>query len=102
MEEKDKIELFKKYAGIKNAIKDLEDQKEVLQDALLKEVLVAKDKKVELPFGKFSVTTRKAYKYSEAVENKKEELDLLKIEEQENGLATATESHSLVYKENVI
>jgi hypothetical protein len=98
-------ELFQRYAEIKNQMKVLEAEAAVINEKVVSEMAAEKVDKVESDYGQFYFTTRKSWKYSEAlapyekaVEDASAILTEEKKKEQETGLATAAESKSLTFK----
>lgn len=88
-------QLLTDYAAIKSSIKELEEQAKELSKAILSELDEAGADKVETDLGAFIVIPRKTWKFSPAVTQAEEALDGLKLQEQQTGVATFTESKSL-------
>lgn len=93
------IQIFKDYADIKRQISTLEDQAKVLQVGVVAEMEKAGKTKEETEFGRFSIASRKNYKYSAKVEVLEEKVELAKIKEREQGVAKVTETNYLMYKD---
>lgn len=95
-------ELLKKYEAIKLEIRGLEAQLDAISPevvAILEDAqqTVGVDQ-IETDKGKFYFTTRKSWKYTDAVKAKEEEVKELKKTEEETGVATCEESKSLTYR----
>ena len=93
------MEKYDLYAKNKIEIIRLTKECEELAKELLPLTKVWKTKEVEL--GKFTITTRKSYKFSETVENfekdLKEKVSILKEQEIESGVAQESVSESLMF-----
>ena len=90
-------ELFARYADIKNKIKELEAEADVLAPDILAMVASTEERKVEADFGVFSIMTRKAYKYTEPTVAMANELKRRQEEEVATGEATFTESNFIKF-----
>lgn len=95
-----KEHLFNRYATLKKTIKSFTEELEVLSEALIKDLEDNGLKKTELPSGKFTIVTKKSYKYSKKVTLLEEKLKLEKVKEQEKGTAKITETDYLLYNTN--
>jgi len=93
------IQIFKDYAEVKRQISALEEQAKLLQGAVMQELEKSGKTKEETEFGRFSIASRKNYKYSPKVEELEEKVELAKIKEREKGIAKVTETHYLMYKD---
>lgn len=82
------MNILDQYAEIKLNIAALEQEAKQLLPAV--QALVEKEGKQETSFGKFSLSTRTLWKYSEKVNKIAEKLKLEKIREEEKGIATPT------------
>ncbi len=88
-------ELFKKYAEIKAEIKRLEEEAKMIAPTIMEMVDSTDEKRIESDFGKFSVTTKKTWKYSEIVNDMAAKLKIQQDNEVATGKATFTESRSV-------
>lgn len=93
------IQLLKDYAEIKRQKASLEEQESILKIAVIAELEKYGKTKEDTVFGKFSIATRKNYKYSEKIELLEERVELAKIKEREKGVAEITETSYLLYKQ---
>lgn len=93
-----KKELFEQYAALKVKEKEVAAEIKALQPALMAEIDQTEEKKVEAEFGLFSITSRRTYKYSDAVAKAEEKVDKLKEKEMAEGVATFTESKSVRFE----
>lgn len=91
-------QIFKDYADLKASEKEIAAQIKELQPALMAEIEKTSEKKVEAPFGLFSITGRKTWKFSPAVKVAQEEVDKLMEKEMAEGVATFTESKSVRFE----
>ncbi len=95
-----KTDVYKEYAETKQLIKGLEARLKELNPLILQEVLQADKKTVENEYGRFYSQTKKSWSYSETVDELKEELEMRKVKEQENGTAEVEEVETLYFKTN--
>jgi len=86
---------YEEYAIIDAKIAELEAQKAPLRVKILEEMVDRGEKKVETPFGSFSVSPRKTWTYTEKVSEAEEKFKALKAKEESTGDATFTETPSL-------
>lgn len=97
------MDKFTQYAKNKIEIARLEKECEELKKEILPEVRILKYPMI-VEGGKFTVTVRKSYKFSEVVESferdMKEKVSILKDQEIESGTAKETISESLVFTAN--
>lgn len=91
-------ETIKKYEAIKLEIKALEAQLDALEPEVTEMLANCGADQIETDKGKFYFTTRKTWKYTEAVKLKETEVKELKKQEEESGKAEVTESKSLTYR----
>lgn len=89
---------FEEYSLRKLQIKKLTDEIKELGDKLKTQMKEDKVDVVNSEFGKFSMTIRKQYKYSESVVNQKADLKLAEIEDIEEGKASVTEIDVLTFR----
>ena len=80
--------LYKKYVDLGAEIKEKTAERDLIKEAMLDELAVIKKK--ELPFGKFTESTRKTWQYSDEVKE-------LQFEEQEKGIAKVKESKYVTF-----
>lgn len=88
---------LKMYAKLKLQEKSIKAQYEVLQAEIIEHVQENPDKKLETKFGKFKVTERATWKYSEDVDKQKAKMVKLQEKEQATGVATKTVKASLTF-----
>ncbi len=91
-------ETIKKYEAIKLQIKALEVEADVLEPEVKEMLANCGAEQIETDLGKFYFTTRKSWKYTEAVKSKEVEVKELKKKEEEAGTATFEENKSLTYR----
>ncbi len=92
-----KKELFQKYSQLKNTIKELQEEVNVLEPELMNEMKESGAEKVESDFGLFTIVPRKAYQYSDVVKSMETVLKDKKKEEEKNGVAQVSINTSLRY-----
>lgn len=90
--------LFQEYADIKNQIAQLQKEADEIAQEVTLEMNNNELDKVESDFGTFYFTTRKIWKYSEAIDDLAENLKATKKDEEETGRATFEESKSLSFR----
>ncbi len=78
-----KKELFKKYADIKNQIKELTEQSKDIQQEIEQTMEENEVDKVESDFGTFFFVERKRYIYSDELKEKEKQLKEQKKKEEE-------------------
>lgn len=90
-------ETLKKYAEINNRIKGMELMRDQLKEEIIEGLHKQKLQKVESEYGKFTISARRSYAYTEAVKKLEEKVKLAKIKEEEKGLATEKVTEYLTY-----
>lgn len=83
------------YALLDAKIKDLTNQKDELKVQILEDLVSSETPSISTPVGKFTISKLKSWTYTEAVEEKAEELKALKAKEESTGDATYEEKPSL-------
>lgn len=91
-------DLYQQYYLAKNAIKVLEDHATELNQMILDEMNLLGVEKQEFDFGKFTKGSRAKWEYSPEVFQIEKKLKDVKAKEQEEGTATKTETHYLLFK----
>lgn len=91
--------VYEEYAFIESKIKDLENQKDKLRISILDDMISNEEKKIDTPFGSFSVTYRKSWTYSDKVIEAEEKFKALKAKEESTGEATCIENPSLRFSQ---
>lgn len=86
---------YEEYAVLEAKIKDLKNQQDSMRVKILEEMVNNEEKKIDTPFGSFSVSMRKTWTYTEKVEKAEEEFKALKAKEESCGDATFEETPSL-------
>jgi hypothetical protein len=87
--------IYEQYAVLDSKIKALTLEKDSFKDQILEDLVETETPSVNTSFGKFTVSKLKSWKYTEAVEEKTEELKALKAKEESTGDATYEEKPSL-------
>jgi hypothetical protein len=90
-----KKDALQQYAELKIQIAHLEKQAEALKPKVL--TVVEKSGGEDTPLGRFTLSSRKTWKYSEKVTKLVEKVKVAQVEEQEKGIAECTISNSLVF-----
>lgn len=86
---------FEEYAIIEAKIKELSNQKDAIRTKILEDMVSKDEKKIETPFGSFSVSKLKKWEYTEKVSELEEKYKAQKALEESTGEATYTETPSL-------
>jgi hypothetical protein len=86
---------YEQYALLDAKIKDLTNQKDGLKVQILEELVSSETASISTPVGKFTISKLKSWTYTEAVEEKAEELKALKAKEESRGIASFEEKPSL-------
>ena len=92
------VEKIKEYESLKLQIKELTDKAKELEPVVVEALESVEEDQIETDVGKFYFTTRKSWKYTDAVKIKEAEFKDLKKEEEENGIAKCEEKKSLTYR----
>lgn len=91
-------EKLKEYAELKKQIKALTEEAKMLEEDVLNYVLVENKGKYEAAYGRFTVSNRKKYKYSDAVIELEADVKKQKKIEEVSGVAEVVEEKpSLVF-----
>ena len=90
-------ELLKEYALICAKEKQIVGKKAELK-AMIEDQLPQESGSFKSPFGKFTMVGTKKWNYTPSVTRLEEDLKILKIEEQESGVAKAEEKFGLRFK----
>lgn len=91
-------ELYQQYYLCKNAIRVLEEHSSELNQLILDEMNELGVEKQEFDFGKFTKAGRTKWEYSPQVFQAEKNVKELKNKEQEEGVATKTETYYLLIK----
>lgn len=97
MELKDK-DLYTQYAMMKNAYKILSDRIDELSEIIVEEMRREGSIKKEFDYGKFSLSKRTKWTYSEEVEKLNISLKETKKKEEDEGIATREETEYLNFR----
>jgi hypothetical protein len=87
--------LYEEYALIDAQMKDLEGKKNTLRVNILKMMSEKDEKKVETPFGSFTIAKLKSWEYPDKVLKIGEDFKAAKAKAESTGDATYTEQESL-------
>lgn len=90
-------ELFSRYAIVKQQLQSLESEEKLLKEALLEEFTKNNQSKVETVYGKFTVSGKKNWVYSNKVKELSDKVKLLQYEEQEKKIATCNETKYILF-----
>ena len=88
-------DIVRKYADIKNTIKDLAIQAKEIENTILFGMQQQEMKSFKSQHGVFSLISRKIWQYTEAVEELELQVKVKRAEEEESGAAKFLESPSL-------
>jgi hypothetical protein len=88
-------QVWEKYAQLDDKIKNLTAEKDELKVKILDDLVERGITSAACGLGKFTVSKLKSWTYTEAVEEKNEELKALKAKEESTGDATYEEKPSL-------
>ena len=90
-------DIYAQLAKIQAQRKVLEAQEQEIKVAILTEMQDTDVTTVTNKYGKFTVSARKSYTYSEAVDKLAEKLKIAKYKEEQKGIAKAKETIYLTY-----
>lgn len=93
------MNIYEQYATIRKQIASLETLEADLKLKLIEDMKTKNSVKEELPFGRFSIKTRKNYTYSPAIKELEDAVKIKKIEEVEKGVAVMSETQYVEFKE---
>lgn len=94
------MDLYKEYASLKAEKEIVEAKIAKINEAIVDDMKSRKVTKEESKWGKFTICSKKTFKYSSKVTKLEDSIKVLKFEEQEKGIAKAKESHYLLFKTN--
>ncbi len=86
---------YDEYAILDAQIKEMENKKDELRGLILRDMVEAGEEAIETAVGKFSITRRKTWTYTEKVNELSDKLKATKAKEESTGDATYTEEESL-------
>jgi predicted phage-related endonuclease len=89
---------YEKYADVKKQIKELTNQAKELENEIKEEMKIHELDKIKSDWGTFSLSVRKTWTYSPAVDEIKKNLKEMQFEETENGKATCNEKEVLTFR----
>ena len=92
--------LYKKYATVKDKMKELEIEIDEVKEAILKDMKKNKMVKQQMDFGIFTVCNKSSWTYSEELKKKEEKIKIAKFKEQEQGIAEEKVTNYLLFKNN--
>lgn len=91
-------DLYEQYMAMKNAQKVLDERIEEIQGLITSEMESLGVQKQTFPYGTFSLTERKTWKYTEAIEKLSETLKTAKKSQEESGEANFEIKKSLTFR----
>lgn len=91
-------QLYEDYANLKEQEKVIAEKLDELKPQILAELADAGADKLETEHGNFTVTAKKTWKYSAAVEEAEKAVDGIKEKEKADGSATFEEKPILYFK----
>ncbi len=94
---KDK-DLYEQYMFMKSASRVIDERIDEVGNMIVEEMNRVGEIKKEFEFGKFTIGSRKSYKYSPKVEELNEKVKVQKKIEEEDGTAEVTEKNYLLFK----
>jgi hypothetical protein len=89
------VNAYEQYAILDAKIKALTNEKDEIKVQILEELVKSETLSVNTSVGKFTVSKLKSWTYTDAVEEKSEELKALKAKEESTGDAEFEEKPSL-------
>jgi len=93
---------LKRYSDLKLQEKALKAQMSILNSEILQMLNDENADKIESDFGVFTLVPKKTWKFSDSIDTAKKNIKMLQEEEQADGTATYTESHYLMFKEQLL
>ncbi len=89
-------EVLKAYADLMTTMKSLENKKEELQTEIINMMDADGRKDYNSKFGKFEISGRRSYEYTDAVKKLQEKVYKLKKEEEHSGKAELTKYSTFI------
>lgn len=93
-------DLLKEYYKLELKFRELENEKKLLRDSIVEDFRKNKLDKVESDFGSFTICEKKSWKYSEKIKSLEDKVKIAKDKEQRKGIAEASITNYLLFKEN--
>lgn len=94
-------EKLEQYAKLKQDEKILTEKIKQLSAEILSDMVIAEADEVEIDSGKFIISTRRTWKYSQTIEKQENELKEMKKEEEAKGFAEYEEKSYLIFRSNI-
>lgn len=92
--------LLVEYAVLDKHFKELEIERELLREAIIEDLKKNHLDKIESSYGNFTIGRKKNWIYTIKVKALEDKVKIAKDKEQKKGLAEATITEYLVFKEN--
>lgn len=89
--------MYEEYAILNDQIKMLTKKKDGIKEQIIADMISRDTIKEEHGLGKFTISYRKTWTYSEKTQKMEEKLDAVKAKEQSTGDASYVENESLVF-----
>lgn len=101
MENQTLEELQSSYAAVCRQEKEIIDQKNALKQQI-ESLLPQEPVTIKTADGSFSMVSQKKWEYSRAIKMLEEDVKILKVQEQEQGVATMSETFGLRFRANAV
>lgn len=89
--------IYNDYAELKTKEKEIKDQLAKINPLIVADMVQKSEKSLETPWGKFSISRRSIWAYSESIDNQKAKLVKAQEKEQATGVAKQTIKASLTF-----
>lgn len=92
--------LLVEYAVLDKHFKELEKERDILRDAIVESLKKDNLDKVESSYGDFTIAKKTSWSYTAKVKAMEDKVKIAKDKEQKKGLAKASVTEYLLFKEN--
>lgn len=88
------------YAVLDKQFKELEEQRDLLREAIVEDLKKNNLDKIESSYGNFTIARKMVWTYTAKVKALEDKVKIAKDKEQKKGLAESSITEYLVFKEN--
>lgn len=92
-------DILKKYAKLNSVLKEMEMERDILKEEIIKDFKKRKVEKEETAYGNFTIGHRSSWVYSETIKKMENKIKIAKDKEQKKGTAEQSVTDYLLFKE---